>query len=71
ATEDLSAQILPNLRRLQALQDRFFWHAFPLKVAKRLLPPYLVRNVIASMLMPHMVESGIQGYYKIVLRARK
>ncbi|MEO0597718.1 MAG: class I SAM-dependent methyltransferase [Chloroflexota bacterium] len=71
ATEDLSAQILPNLRRLQALQDRFFWHAFPLKVAKRLLPPYLVRNVIASMLMPHMVESGIQGYYKIILKARK
>lgn len=71
AIKDLSIQILPNLKRLQALQDRFFWHSLPLKIANQLFPPYLIRNVIASMLMPHMVESGIQGYFKVALKARK
>ncbi|MEO1288302.1 MAG: class I SAM-dependent methyltransferase [Chloroflexota bacterium] len=69
--QDLSSNILPNLRRLQRLQTRFFPNTLALKLAHILLPHYLLGNVIASMLMPYMVEQGIQGYFKVILQAEK
>ncbi|MEM9954338.1 MAG: class I SAM-dependent methyltransferase [Chloroflexota bacterium] len=65
---DLSSAILPNLQRIQAIQKFLFPTNFQLWLAQKLLPKYLVRNVIAAMLMPYMVESGIQGYFQINLQ---
>lgn len=66
--EDLSAHILPNVRHIQSMQNYLFPNPFILKFARSILPKYLVRNVIAGMLMPYMIEQGIQGYYRISLQ---
>lgn len=69
-SDDLSDKILPNLRHIQSIQNMLFPNAFPLRIAYSILPRYLIRNVIAGMLMPYMVEQGIQGYFQITLQRR-
>lgn len=65
--DNLSQNIMPNLKRLQKIQQFFFPTAFHLKAARVLLPKYLARNTIAALLMPILVDTGVQGYYRLTL----
>lgn len=65
--DNLSQNIMPNLKRLQKIQQFFLPTAIHLKIARALLPKYLARNTIASLLMPILVDAGIQGYYRLTL----
>lgn len=60
---DISYAIMPNLIRLQVLARGFFKFPLVAKLAYKLLPPYLVKNAIAGLLMPIVVQEQIQGYF--------
>lgn len=66
--EDISHAILPNLLRFQRLAQRYFKHPLVGRLLKKILPPHLVKNAIAGLLMPLTVRAGAQGYYVATLR---
>lgn len=68
--EDLSLKIMPNLLKLQQLARKYFKSTLTAKAISRVMPPYLVKNSIAGLLMPITVGDGAQGYYLISLENR-
>lgn len=67
ASTDLSDAIMPNLERFQVLARGFYKFPALAKRLTRLLPPALVSNSVAGLLMPFTVSTGAQRYYSIVL----
>jgi ubiquinone/menaquinone biosynthesis C-methylase UbiE len=65
--QDLSDAIMPNLKRLEGLARKFFRFSFLARRTAKVLPPYLVRNSIAGLLMPTTVGNGIHGYFVVKL----
>jgi ubiquinone/menaquinone biosynthesis C-methylase UbiE len=65
--QDLSDAIMPNLKRLEGLARKFFRFPFLARRTAKLLPPYLVKNTIAGLLMPTTVSNGIHGYFVVNL----
>lgn len=65
--EDFSEAIMPNLLRFQKLARGYFKFPALSNVLLQVLPPHLVKNSIAGLLMPFTVRAGAQGYYMIVL----
>lgn len=66
--EDIADAIKPNLYRFQKLARGYFKFPSLASGLLRILPPDLVKNSIAGLLMPFTIEAGIQGYYKIILQ---
>ncbi len=69
-SDNLSKNILANLNHIQSVQNILFPHPLLLRFGNAIFPKYFIRNVIAGMLMPYMVEEGIQGYYRITLKRK-
>jgi ubiquinone/menaquinone biosynthesis C-methylase UbiE len=67
STNDLSSAIMPNLERFQFLARGFYKYPRFSNQLTRILPPSLVRNSVAGLLMPFTVSAGAQRYYSIVL----
>lgn len=67
ATDDLSDAIMPNLERFQVLARGFYKYPRLAKQLIRTLPPALVKNSVAGLLLPFTVSSGAQRYHSIVL----
>lgn len=67
STNDLSDAILPNLERFQFLARGFYKYPKLSKQFMRILPPALVKNSVAGLLMPFTVSMGAQRYYSLVL----
>ncbi len=65
--EDLSTNILPNLKRFESILNFFLPTAIQLRIVQKIFPRYFVHNAIAGLLMPILVEAGIQGYYRLKL----
>lgn len=65
--QDLCNAIMPNLKRLERLASKFFRFPILARRTAKLLPPYLVRNTIAGLLMPTTVGDGIHGYFVVNL----
>lgn len=65
--DDISQAIMPNLRKFQHLARGYFKFPALSNVLLHTLPPYLVKNAIAGLLMPFTVEAETQGYYLIIL----
>jgi ubiquinone/menaquinone biosynthesis C-methylase UbiE len=64
--QDLTQAIMPNLRRFERMARRFF--GSPLRQAiKVLLPPRLIRNAVAGLLMSATTQAGAHQYSMIVL----
>lgn len=65
---DISEAIIPNLARFQKLARGFFKYQALGRLFSKVLPPYLIGNSIAGLLMPFTIEAQAQGYYRIILR---
>jgi len=67
--EDLTFAIQPTILRLQSLSLLFFKSYWRSKLFTFLLPKYLVRNAVSSLLMPFTfkINQGALGYYKFIL----
>ncbi|MCP4361451.1 MAG: class I SAM-dependent methyltransferase [Chloroflexi bacterium] len=64
---EISEAIMPNLKRFQRLARGYFKYSRVANVILQQLPPELVMNSIAGLLMPFTISLGAQGYYRIVL----
>jgi SAM-dependent methyltransferase len=64
---DLTAQITPNLDRLEALARRFVARPRLARVSRRLGPESLLLNAVAAYLMPLVVRAGAHTYRLLVL----
>jgi ubiquinone/menaquinone biosynthesis C-methylase UbiE len=67
STNDLSDAIMPNLEKFQFLARGFYKFPRLNRGLMRILPPSLVKNSVAGLLMPFTVSAGAQRYYSIVL----
>jgi ubiquinone/menaquinone biosynthesis C-methylase UbiE len=67
ASNDLSNAIMPNLEKFQVLARGFYKFPRVSKVMATVLPPALVKNSVAGLLMPFTVSAGAQQYCSIVL----
>lgn len=67
STKDLSDAILPNLERFQILARGFYKYPKFSQQLTRVLPPALVKNSVAGLLMPFTVSAGAHRYYSLVL----
>jgi arsenite methyltransferase len=67
STDDLSDAIMPNLEKFQFLARGFYKFPKLSKQLMRLLPPALVKNSVAGLLLPFTVSAGAQRYHSIVL----
>lgn len=67
--EDLTFAIQPTILRLQSLSLLFFQSYWRSKLFTFLLPKYLVRNAVPSLLMPFTfnINQGALGYYQFIL----
>ena len=65
-TDDLSDAIMPNLEKFQVLARGFYKYPALSRQMIRLLPPSLVKNSVAGLLLPFTVSSGAQRYHQIV-----
>lgn len=66
-TQDLSDAITPTLEKFQVLARGFYKYPSLSKQLIRLLPPSLIKNSVARLLLPFTVSSGAQRYHHIVL----
>lgn len=65
---DRSAEIMPSLRRLEALADRFMAPRLKMKLMRAVLPKPLLHNVVSGYLFPTLLEAGAISYWLTVLR---
>jgi ubiquinone/menaquinone biosynthesis C-methylase UbiE len=65
--EDISYAIMPNLLKFQYLARGYFKYPALSRIFLKALPPRLVKNAIAGLLMPFTVRAGAQGYYIVTL----
>ncbi len=68
---DYSQQIMPTLKRFERQALIFFSHKIVTKTIKVFLPSNLVKNSIAGLLMPILIEKGVACYYLHVLQKTK
>lgn len=66
--QDLTAAIMPTLHKQRRLAELYFRSTFLSRLVLRLVPPLLVRNSIAGLLMPLTVQAGAHGYYAVALQ---
>lgn len=66
--DELSEAIIPNLLRFQLLARGYFKFPALARALSKQLPPDLVRNSIAGLLMPFTVRADAQGYYNVVAK---
>jgi SAM-dependent methyltransferase len=64
---DLTAQIAPNLARLEALAARFLGRPRLARLARVVVPEALLMNCVAAYLMPLVVRAGAHTYRLLVL----
>jgi len=62
-----TSAIIPNLQRLQKFAQIYFRFPFLAKIATKFLPPLLLKNAIAGLLMPFTVQEKVHAYYMILL----
>lgn len=65
--ENLSFAVMPTMLRLQSLAQRYFKKTLRAKLLNLFMPPYLMRNSVAGLLMPETIAAKVHGYYLIVL----
>ena len=65
---DLSAEIMPNVRRFERMAKVFFSCRIVTKLLSHLLPFDVIRNSIAGFLMPLTIGTGLHQYREAVLR---
>ncbi len=65
--EELTSGITPTLLKQQRLARLYFSTPVLSRLMLRCLPPLLVRNSIAGLLMPLTVQTGAHGYYAVTL----
>jgi ubiquinone/menaquinone biosynthesis C-methylase UbiE len=68
SVNDLSEAIMPNLVKFQLIARGYFKFPALSHAFLNILPPNLVKNSIAGLLMPFTIKAGAQGYYKVVLK---
>lgn len=66
--QDFSEQIMPSLKRFERLALVFYKYQLLTKSIKRILPDGLVKNSIAGLLMPTLIQRKIACYYMHVLK---
>jgi hypothetical protein len=67
---DLTAQVEPNLARLEALARRFVSRPRVARAARFVAPRSLLMNAVAAYLMPLAVAAGAHTYRLLVLERR-
>lgn len=67
SVENLSSAVMPTMLRLQSLAQRYFKKTFRAKLLNLFMPPYLMRNSVAGLLMPETIAAQVHGYYLIIL----
>ena len=65
---DRSRQIMPSLRRFEALADRFMSPRLKMRIMRALLPNALLHNVVSGYLFPTLMDMGAISYRLTVLR---
>lgn len=65
--EDFSLSIMPTLMRFEKLSLILFWNKPVSKIIKSVLPFDLIKNSIAGLLMPTLIDRKIACYYLHVL----
>lgn len=65
--ENLSFAVMPTMLRLQNLAQRYFKKSLRARFLKLVMPPYLIRNSVAGLLMPETIAAKVHGYYVIIL----
>lgn len=65
--EDLTNVVLPTMRRFEKLAKAFYKFSSFTNLLKVVLPEGLVKNSIAGILMPALLERGIGCYYLHIL----
>jgi hypothetical protein len=65
--EDLTQEIMPNLRRFERIARGFFERRLLSRVLRGLLPPRLIRNTVAGLLLAATSEAGAHQYSMIIL----
>ena len=68
--QDRSAQIMPSLRRFEALADRFLTGRLKMRLLRAVLPRPLLGNVVSGYLFPALLEAGAIAYRLTVLQKR-
>lgn len=66
--EDLSQFVLPTLERFENLAILFYKSHILTKILKGALPPKLVYNSIAGLLLPTIIKNNIACYYLHILK---
>ena len=66
--EDVSAYILPTLRRFERHAARFFNHPQAAKWVSRFTPKKFIYNAIAGLLMPDVVGRGLLSYHITIFK---
>ncbi|MEM6906668.1 MAG: class I SAM-dependent methyltransferase [Pseudomonadota bacterium] len=66
--EDLSAEVMPSLRRFEALSRRFLRRPRAARLMARTLPMALIGNCVSGHLFPVLVGEGIASYRLTILR---
>ena len=66
--QDRSDQIMPSLRRFEALADRFMGTRFKYRLMRAALPKVLLHNVVSGYLFPTLMEMGAISYWLTVLQ---
>ena len=64
--QDLTEAIMPNLRRFERMARRYFDSPFR-QLIRLVLPPRLIRNAVAGLLMSTTTAAGAHEYSMIVL----
>ena len=67
---DLTAQIMPNLDRLEAIAQRFVSRPLRARLARAVLSESLLMNAVAAYLMPLVVRAGAHTYRLLTLEHR-
>lgn len=68
AKKDLSQEIMPSLKRFEELALLFYKLPLVTNLIKFLLPQDLVKNSVAGLLMPTLVQKRVACYYLHVLQ---
>lgn len=66
-SRDVSEAIMPNLMRFHVMAKGYFKFSLVSRVIEKVLPPYMIGNAIAGLLMPYTVSAGLQGYFVEIL----
>ncbi len=68
--ENLSAFVLPSMKRLQASATKYFRHPQLAKIINAFIPVEVTGNAVAAYLMSTSVELGLHQYWMTIARKR-